>query len=42
MLRAIKNTVKSQDRETAEDNYNKLAAMFNFSPVLDSLIKQGS
>jgi SAM-dependent methyltransferase len=40
MLRAIKNTVKRQDQETAKDNYNKLVAMFNFSPALYFLIEQ--
>jgi SAM-dependent methyltransferase len=40
MLRAIKNTVKRQDKENAEDNYNKLVAMFNFFPALENYLRE--
>jgi len=39
MLRATKNTVKKQDKENAAANYNKLVAMFNFSPALENYLK---
>ena len=39
MLRAVKNTVKKQDRENALSSYNRLVEMFNFSPALEDFLK---
>ena len=38
MLRAMKNTVKKEDKQNALTHYKKLVEMFNFSPPLENLL----
>lgn len=40
MLRAIKNSAKKQERESAVANYNQLVQMFNFAPALEEMLKE--
>ncbi|MEM9243525.1 MAG: methyltransferase [Pseudomonadota bacterium] len=40
MLRAIKDCVKKQDKNSALSNYQKMVDMFHFSPELEILLKK--
>ena len=39
ILRAIKNSVKKQDKEIAMQRYKQLVELFHFSPALEGLLK---
>ncbi len=42
MLRAVKNTIKKQDREIAPERYRQLVEMFHFAPALEEMLRDFS
>jgi len=40
MLRAIKDSAKNQEKNTAKIKYTQLVEMFNFVPELENLLRK--